>query len=145
MIVFLGKALTARGLGGGLRVGPAEAFGVGDRFQFGIEASVEQHEEAESGGFNGGAMAGPGIRLVAGRIVEPVSGVGESLAQGFEVGVAGVVVAVEAEVGGLDFVLKSRRRQEATTTERSSPAIINDCERYTGDLNGTSELEPFRT
>jgi hypothetical protein len=42
----------------------AEARGFGDGFQFGrfklgIEASVEEHEESEAGGFDRGAVAGP--------------------------------------------------------------------------------------
>ena len=72
---------------------------MGDSFQFGIEAAVEQHQEAEPGGFNGGTVAGPTIRLFAGGIIEPVARVGKSLAKGFQVSVAGIVVAVEAEVG----------------------------------------------
>ena len=43
-------------------------------------------------------MAGPAVRFLAGRIVEPVAGVGESFVQGFQVGIAGVGVAVKAEV-----------------------------------------------
>ena len=46
-------------------------------------------------------MAGPGICFFAGRIVKPVAGVGKSLTQNLQVGVARVAVAVEAEVGGL--------------------------------------------
>jgi len=94
-----GKAFAARGSGGGLCVGVAELACVGDGFQFGVEASVEEHEKTEARGFDGGAVSGPGVRFFAGRIVEPVAGVGESLVQGFEIGVAGVGVAVEAEVG----------------------------------------------
>jgi hypothetical protein len=44
-------------------------------------------------------VPGPGVRSFAGRIVKPVARVGKSFVQGFQVGVAGVGVAVEAEVG----------------------------------------------
>ena len=96
-----GEAFAAGGCGGGSRVGVAEFCRAGDCLQIGIEASVEEYEESETGGFDGGAVAGPSGCLFARGIVEPVAGVGESLVQGFEVGVAGVGVAVEAEVGRL--------------------------------------------
>ena len=95
---LFGESLTACGHDGGVRVRLAEAGGVGDGFQFGIKAPVEEDEESEAGGFNCSAVADPGVRFLAGRIVEPVSRVGKSLAQSFQVGVAGIVVAVEAEV-----------------------------------------------
>ena len=95
-----GKTFLAGGGCGGLRVGVANFLCVGDRFQFRVDAAVEEHEESEAGGFNGGAVAGPGIGVLAGRIVEPVAGVGEGLTQGFQVVVPGVGVAVEAEISG---------------------------------------------
>ena len=96
-----GEAFAARGGRSGMRIGLTKHHRVRHSFEFSVQASVKEHEKPESGGFDGGAVATPAIRLFAGRIVEPVAGVGESLVQGFEVGVAGVGIAVEAEVGGL--------------------------------------------
>lgn len=94
-----GKAFAVGGGRGSLRVGLAKLRGVGDQFQFSIEPSVEEDEESEPGGFDGGAVAGPGVRSLARRIIEPVAGVGERLMQGSQINVPGVGVAVEAEVG----------------------------------------------
>ena len=46
---------------GGLRVTLTQPSGVGDGFQFRVEASVEQHEKAESGGLDCSAVTGPAI------------------------------------------------------------------------------------
>ena len=79
--------------------GGAAAFGVED---FGVEAAVEEDEEAEVAAQEGVALAPPGVGGCAGRVVEPVAGPGEALAQGGKRGVAGVVIRVEAEMlGGL--------------------------------------------
>ena len=106
-----GKPFAAGGSGGGMRIGVAELRCASDRFQFCIEASIEEDEESEACGFNGSAVASPGVRLLAGRMVEPVAGVGESLVQGFQIGVAGVGIAVEAEEGGaLQLTLRKKER-----------------------------------
>src|SRR5208337_1382759 len=99
----------------GSRIRIAEPLCVGDGFQLGVQASVEEHEEAEAGGFDGDAMTGPGVRSLAGRVVEPVAGVGESLAEGFQIGVAGVGVAVEAEI-----IWSLRTRDESPKPSESS-------------------------
>src|SRR5208282_551416 len=91
------KAFAPRGSDGGLRVGVPKLGCVGNGFQFGVQTSVEEHEESEASGFDGGTMAGPGVRFLAGRIVEPVSRVRKSLPQDFQVRIAGISVAVEAE------------------------------------------------
>ena len=64
-----GKTFAVRGGGGGFGVGAAELRCAGDGFQFCVEAAVEEHEETEAGGLDGGAMAGPGVRFLSGRIV----------------------------------------------------------------------------
>jgi len=94
-----GESFAACGGSSGVPVGIAQFSCVGNGFQFGVEAPVEEDEKSEAGGFHGGAVACPCIGALAGRAVEPVAGIGESLAEGFKAGVAGVVVAVEAEVG----------------------------------------------
>src|ERR1700684_2694391 len=120
-----GETFAARGGGGGLRVGLAEARGFRDGFQFGVEASVEEHEESEAGGFDDVAMAGPGIGLFAGRMVEPVAGVGERFVQGFEVCVAGVDVAVEAKVGRGFSRLRSDRDNESCNAKHKDQTPLH--------------------
>ncbi len=84
---------------GGLRVRLSDPGSIGDGFQCGIEPSVEQNQESETRRLDGAAMPDPIVRRKAGRVVEPISGVGKSLPQRFEVSVARIFVAVEAEVG----------------------------------------------
>ena len=91
------ESFAARGCSRGSRVKPANARGGSDRFQFSVEASVEEDEKAEAGRFDGCTLASPGVRPLARRIIEPVASVRESLVQGFQIGVAGIVIAVEAE------------------------------------------------
>jgi hypothetical protein len=55
-------------------------------------------------------------------MVEPVAGVGESFVQSFEVGVAGVGVAVEAEVGG--FARNVAPREKSTRGENAIFTLI---------------------
>ena len=95
-----GEAFMVRGGSGGLRVRVSELRRMGNGFQFGVEATVEEHEKSEARGFDGRAVAGPSVRALAWRIVEPVTGVGKGLVQGFQIGIAGIIIAVEAEVGG---------------------------------------------
>ena len=47
------------------------------------------------------ALAGPGISIFSGRIVEPIACVMKARAQSGKGGVAGIVVAIEAGVGVL--------------------------------------------
>ena len=65
----------------------------------GVEAAIEEDEEAEVVAEEDVALASPGVGRRAGRVVEPVSSEGEVLAEGGKRGVAGVVVAVESDVG----------------------------------------------
>ena len=78
-----GKAFSAGGGSGGLRVRCTDLLCVGHRLKFGIDASVEENEEAEARRFDGGAVSCPGVGTLAGRIVEPVASVGKSLVQSF--------------------------------------------------------------
>jgi hypothetical protein len=50
-------------------------------------------------------MAAPGVRVRAGRIVQPVAGEGERLLQGRQSGIARVIVRVEAEIRPRVFIL----------------------------------------
>lgn len=94
-----GEAFAPSSCSGGASVRLAEASGVGHGSQLGVKAPIEENQKSKSGGLDGGAVSGPAIRRRSRRMVEPVSGVGEGLVESFEVGVAGVIVAVEAEVG----------------------------------------------
>ena len=69
-------------------------------FRLGVEPSVEEHEKSESRGLQGLPFPRPGVGLLAGRMVEPETGVGKRLAQCLQVLVSGIVVAVETEIGG---------------------------------------------
>src|ERR1700677_1099196 len=66
------EPFTAGGSDGNSRVRPPDARGVGNAFQFGIEASVEEHEEAEAGEFDSRAVSSPAVRSFARRIVKPI-------------------------------------------------------------------------
>ena len=79
---------------GGLSVGRTELFGF-VAFQLRVSLAVEQEEETESGFFDNRPLARPCVRFCARRIIEPVSGEGESLVQGSELVVAGIDVAIE--------------------------------------------------
>ncbi len=87
----LGVLLALRGgsLCGALRGG----------FDLGFGAAVGQDEEAEALGEQRGPLAGPGVVDGTGRVGEPEAGEVEVAAEGGEGGVAGVDVAVEADVG----------------------------------------------
>src|SRR5216684_3255142 len=78
-----------------------------------VEPSVEQDKESESRRVELRAVPCPGIRLRPRRIVEPVSRKRKCLAQGPEVGVARIVVAVKAEIGGSLSDSKPRKDQHA--------------------------------
>jgi hypothetical protein len=128
-----GKAFaTGRG-GSGLGVGLAKSGCVGDRFQFGVETAVVEHEKTKACRFQGSAFARPGIGARAGWMVEPVSGEGESLPECFEVLVPGVVIAVEAEVSGraccrnrswIDSLTKGR--SESTEGDQSTRRLFHE-------------------
>lgn len=100
-----GGEAFATGCGdGGLSVGVAEGFGRCSTEpgveEVGVEATVEEDEEAEAVAEQDLALALPGVGGFAGRVVEPVAGEVEALSQGGKGGVAGVEIAVEAEVAG---------------------------------------------
>ena len=69
------------------------------RLDLGFGAAVGEDEEAEALGEQRGPLAGPGVVSRAGWVGEPEAGEVEVTAQGGEGGVAGVEVAVEADVG----------------------------------------------
>src|SRR5579864_6398005 len=82
----------------GARVGLSQACRVGYGFQLRVEPPIEQHQKSESRGLDRGPMSGPAVGLRPGSIVQPVSGIRESLFQSLKIGVAGIIVAIEAEV-----------------------------------------------
>ena len=92
------KSFRTRGSdgGGGIRV--AYFGGVAGGFDFRIGAAVEHNQEAETCGLEGGPFSRPGIGPGFGWIIQPVSGVGKSLAEGLQIRVAGIIVAIEADV-----------------------------------------------
>jgi hypothetical protein len=61
-----------------------------------IQPPVVQDHEAKTVLLEGGALARPGIAVFTGRIIQPVSGVGEAMAQFREQLVSGIVVPIEA-------------------------------------------------
>ena len=64
-----------------------------------VELAVRQHQEAPALRAQKLAFAGPGVRVLARRIGEPVSGKAEDLAHRRHRVVAGIVIAVEADEG----------------------------------------------
>ncbi len=73
--------------------------GIGLALQLGVGAPVEEQEKAEARALDSCALAMPAIGAGAGRIVQPVAGEGKALAQSRQVAVAGIVVAIESEIG----------------------------------------------
>ena len=69
-----------------------------DRFQPGVEPSVEEHEKSESRGLQGLSFPGPAVGLFARRTVEPETCVGKGPTQLLEDLVSGIVVTVETEI-----------------------------------------------
>ena len=78
--------------------------------QLRVETAIGEDQEAEAVAQQKVALAKPGVLRLAGRVGEPVSGEGEELAQFGQRGVAGVDVAVEAEIGGGGGLVWNRRR-----------------------------------
>ena len=100
----------------------AQPIGVRDRFQFRVEPPVEQNEKAEPRGLDAAAVSAQ-CSTFARRIVQPVSGVGKSLPQRPKIGVAGIVVAVKAEVG--KNLLPAPARKDTTPRSRKqAPAEV---------------------
>ena len=80
--------------------------------ELGGDAAVEQDEETEAGVAQGLALPCPGVRLGAGRRVEPVTGEGEVAAELGQAVVAGIEVAVKAGklLGGQMYLPGGRGR-----------------------------------
>jgi len=97
----LGKALSPRRCSRSNRVGSSQARGIRHSFQLRVKSPIEQHKKSEARGLNSNAVSDPTVGVLAGRSVEPVSGVRKSLMQSFEIGITGIVIAVESQVGGL--------------------------------------------
>ena len=75
-----------------------------------VKAAVEENKKSKSRRLKLRTLPCPGIRLSARRVVEPVSGKREGLPQSVEVRIAGIVVAVKAEIRG--HLPDGRRRKD---------------------------------
>ena len=104
----------------GPSIGLSETGGIRHGLQLSVQPSIKQDEESESCGLDGSAMPGPCIRILAGRTVQPVSGIGESLVQDCEIGVARLVVAVESKVGGLRIRFGTPAKNEKCQNDRGT-------------------------
>ncbi len=91
-------ALGGGGSGGGILLSKLGWRGVSG-FDLGFGAAVGQDEEAEALSGESGAFASPGVVSRARWVGEPEAGEVEVAAEGGKGGVAGVEVAVEADVG----------------------------------------------
>ncbi len=130
-----GKAFATRGGGRRARVRLAQPRGAGHGFQFSIEPSVEEHEKTEARGLAGGAVTGPSVGAFTGRRGAPVCRVRKSLVKRLQIGVAGIGVAVEAEVGGARRLGRGGRGQERN-------AQHNRCEIFATHGNILLDAEP---
>src|SRR5208282_5697061 len=65
-----------------------------------VGAAVEQNQKAETCRLEGLALSCPGIGLGARRIIQPIAGVREGLTEKLQIRVAGIIVAIKAEVSG---------------------------------------------
>lgn len=93
-----------------------------ERFQLRIKTSVEEDEKPESGRFHGSAVAGPTVGIFAGGVIKPIASVCESLAQSLQIGVTGIVVAIETEVGRLRLRTAECDQCDAKTSESPYPS-----------------------
>src|SRR5580698_491750 len=94
--------------GDGVRgVGPAERRRI-LAGKLGIQPPVEEDHEAETISLEDGAFAYPAIALVAGRVVQPIAGIGKAAVQRRQQVVAGILISVEAEVGLVGGLPQSR-------------------------------------
>ncbi len=84
----------------GDRIRPAKGRGV-LAFEFFIQASVEQDQEAETVGLEQSALAQPAITVLARRIIQPITGVGKTAVETRKELIPGIVVPVETEVVAL--------------------------------------------
>jgi len=66
-----------------LRIGFSQPGRARHTLQFRVKVSVEKNEKSKTCGFNRPAVPDPAVSVLAGRIVEPVPGVGEGLMQSF--------------------------------------------------------------
>ena len=96
-----GKALPTRRSCSGGSIRLSQLLGPGDGFQLSIETPVEQNQKAEPVRLHGSPVSSPCIRRRSGRVVQPISGIRKGLPEDFQIGVAGVFVAIEAEIGGV--------------------------------------------
>ncbi len=108
-----GKSLAPGGCSGCPGVRSSEASSVRDGLQLSVEAAVEEHKKSEPRGLDGGAVANPGVRGFARRIVQPISRVRKRLMKSLEIGIAGIIIAVKAEVG-MRLILAVGKSQDNT-------------------------------
>lgn len=106
-----GKSLAAGSCSGCPGVRSSEASSVRHGLQLSVEAAVEEHKKSEPRGVDGGAVANPGVRILARRIIQPVPGISKSLVKSLEIGIAGIIIAVKAEVG-VGGILAAGKRQD---------------------------------
>src|SRR5450755_2497734 len=93
------KTFAARGGCGSLRIRLAQLRSSPGTLELGVESAIEQQQESKSRGRDCASLSRPRVVVFAGWIVQPVSGEGKRLAQSLQVGIAGIAVAVEAEIG----------------------------------------------
>jgi hypothetical protein len=81
-----------------LRVGLAEFARVRNGLQLIEQAAIEQYQESESCRLQHLSFATPGVGPRAGRMVEPETRVGECLAKNLQILIAGIIIAVKAQI-----------------------------------------------
>ena len=97
------------------------SFGISDALQCGIKPPVKQDEETKSRGLNRCAMTSPTVRRFSRRIIQPISTVRKSLPQSFEIGVAGILIAIKTEIGSRPALrLSQRGAQEKNRGDRKT-------------------------
>lgn len=92
-------------------------FGISDALQFCIKPPVKQDQKTKSRGLNRCAMTRPTIRRFSRRVIQPIATVGKSLPQSFEIVVAGILIAIESEIGGRPALRRSQQDTQKKNTD----------------------------
>ncbi len=94
---------------------------IGNAFQFGIKSPVKQDQKTKTRRLNRCAMTSPTVRRFSRRIIQPIAAVGKSLPQSFEIGVAGVFIAIKTEISNRPALrLSQRDAQQKNSRDRKT-------------------------
>src|SRR5579864_2389791 len=97
----LWKSFSMRGNDGSGGIGAAQCGGVAGFAQFCVQTAIEEHKESESGLLDCVPLAHPRVVGRARRHIQPIARERESSAQTGQIGIAGILVAIESKIRGV--------------------------------------------